>query len=102
MKDKKIILNIENVKKVAKLANLTISDGEADILRGQLSAVVDYVDQLSEIDTKDIEPTSQVTGLENVLREDEVDESLTQDDALSGTENKNQDYFKVKAVFNNE
>lgn len=88
-----------DVKKVAKLANLTISPEEETKFEKQLSDILQYVEQLNNIDTKDVIPTSQVTGLQNVTFNDEFsDNSLTQDEALSGTENKHNGMFKVKAV----
>lgn len=85
---------------VAKLAKLDIPEKEIDKYTKELSPVIDYFGELSEVDTKDIEPTSQTTGLENVFRQDSVSEEicLTQDQALSGTEKNYNGYFKVKAI----
>ena len=81
-----------DVKHVAKLANLPITDEEEKKFATQLAAILDYISQLQGIDTTGITPTSQVTGLTNVTRNDEVTPSLKLD----------QDYFKVKAIFDNE
>ncbi len=91
-----------DVKKVAKLANLTLTPEEGGKFEKQLSDILQYVEKLSEVDTNGIEPTSQVTGLENVTRADETIPSLTQDGALSGTENKHNGFFKVKAILDND
>ncbi len=91
-------LTKDQVKHVAKLANLPLTDEEVTKFEGQLSETLDYVDQLNEIDTTGIEPTSQVTGLENVLREDETSASLSQDEVLQNTKSKHNGFFKVKAI----
>lgn len=83
---------------VAKLANLTLSKEEQNKFESQLSLVLEYVNKLNEIDTKNIEPTSQVTGLENVTREDKPVSSLTQEEVLSNTKSKHNGLFKVKAI----
>jgi len=57
---------------VADLARLDLSEQELELYGEQLSNILVFVDQLSEVDTSNVEPTAQVTGLLNVLREDEV------------------------------
>ncbi len=91
-------LTKDQVKHVAKLANLPLTDEEVTKFEEQLSETLDYIDQLNEIDTTGVEPTSQVTGLENVLREDETKPSLSQDEALGNTKSKQNGFFKVKAI----
>lgn len=91
-----------NVGSIAKLANLPLTDTEINKLKPQLEETLSYVDQLNEIDTKDVEPTSQVTGLENTTREDVAKESLTQDQALSNAKNQHNGLFKVKAILDND
>jgi aspartyl-tRNA(Asn)/glutamyl-tRNA(Gln) amidotransferase subunit C len=85
---------------IAKLAKIGINNEEVEKYSEQLSNVVDYFSALSEADTKNIEPTSQTTGLENVFRPDGVtaENCLTQDVAVSGTDNVYNGYFKVKAI----
>jgi len=65
-------LDKEQIKKIAKLARLELSDKEIEKYGSQLSVVLKYVEQLGEVDTDNVSPTAQITGLENVLREDEV------------------------------
>ncbi len=88
-----------DVAHVAKLANLKLSPNEKDRFEKQLSDVLSYIDKLNEVDTENIEPTSQVTGLENVTREDEVRPSLPQEEVLKNTKSKHNGMFKVKAIF---
>jgi len=87
-----------NVGHVAKLANLLIKKEEVEKFGPQLSSVLDYVKKLNEVDTKNIEPTSQVTGLENVTREDEAKPSLSQEETLSNSKSAHNGLFKVKAI----
>ncbi len=70
------------------------------VLTPQLSKVIDYISELSEVDTKNTDPVSQTTGLINIVRKDEIDVTrcLTQDEALSGTENIHNGYIVVKKI----
>ena len=98
-----------NVPHVAKLANLPLEPHEERKFEKQLSEIVTYVEKLKEVDTKSVEATSQVTGLENITREDEAKLSLTQDEALSNillrqsseeqAKSQHNGLFKVKAIF---
>ncbi len=88
-----------DVKKVAKLASLTLSDEEATKLENQLSETLKFVESLNEINVENVEPTHSVTGLSNVTREDEVEPSLPQQEALKNAKNVSGGYFKVKAIF---
>ncbi len=88
-----------DVSHIAKLANLSLLPSEKLKLEKQLEETLDYVEELSEVDTKNIDPTSQVTGLENITREDIAKPSLSQDEALSNTKSKHNGFFKVNAIF---
>lgn len=90
----------EEIKHIAKLANIKITEDEIEKYSKQLSSVVDYVSELNEVETKNVIPTSQTTGLTNVTREDKInlDNSLTAEESLSGTEETYNNYFKVKAI----
>lgn len=88
-----------DVLHVAELAKLDLTEEEVDKFILQLSSIVDFVGQLNEVDTTNIEPTTQTTGLTNVLREDVVKpSSINQDEALSGTDSTYNGLFKVKAI----
>ena len=65
-------LEKKDIEHIADLARLELSEKELDLYGGQLSGVLDYIDQLQEVDTEGVEPTAQVTGLSNVLRSDEI------------------------------
>jgi len=85
-----------DVKKIAKLSNLEISPEEEAEFTTQLNNILSYIKQLNSLDTSAIEPTAQVTGLTNILRNDtELHESLSQNDALAETKNKHNELFIV-------
>lgn len=89
-----------DVEHISRLANLPLSQEELEKIKEQLSPVVSYIAELAEVDTTDTEPTSQTTGLENVMREDEIEplRIFSQDQALSGTEKTHNGYFVVDMV----
>jgi aspartyl-tRNA(Asn)/glutamyl-tRNA(Gln) amidotransferase subunit C len=87
-----------NASHIAKLANLPITDAENTKFEKQLEETLKHVESLNGVDTKRIKPTSQVTGLENVSREDLVKPSLSQKKALSNTKSKHNGLFKVNAI----
>lgn len=91
-----------NVSHIAKLANLPLTDQEIKKFEKQLSDTLQYIKHLNEVDTKNIEPTSQVTGLTNVLRDDLATPSLSQIDALSNAKNQHKGFFQVKGILENE
>lgn len=87
-----------DVSHVAKLANLPLKSEEIAKFEKQLFEILSYIEKLKEIDTRNVKETSQITGLENVTREDETSPSLTQEEALSNTKSKHNGLFKVKAI----
>jgi aspartyl-tRNA(Asn)/glutamyl-tRNA(Gln) amidotransferase subunit C len=93
-------LTKQEVLNIANLAKIDLDSKEVEKYTKQLSSVVDYFSQLSEVDTKDIEPTSQTTKLENVFRLDEIksENSLSQEEAVAGSDKIYNGYFKVKAI----
>ncbi len=95
-------LSKEEVLRIAKLANLELTKEEVVKFQKQLSDVLGYVEILKEVDTSKVKPTSQVTGLENVFREDKTKPSLSQKEALSGSKRTQNGYFKIKSIFNAE
>lgn len=87
-----------NVPHVAKLANLSLKPEEEIKFEKQLSDILTYVEKLKEVDTKNVETTSQVTGLENVTREDVAMPSLTQEEVLSNAKSQHNGFIKVKVI----
>lgn len=95
----KLKLTKSEVEHIARLANLKLTKAEIKKFTKELSETLDYVNILNELETKNIEPTSQVTGLENVVREDRPAPSLTQEEVLSGASSQHNNFFKTKAIF---
>lgn len=91
-----------NVARIAKLADLTLTEEETKKFESQLEETLKYVEQLEEVDTNNVEPTNNVTGLENVVDEDIPRPSLTQKEALANTKNEYKGFFKVKGILANE
>lgn len=93
-------LSKADVLHVAKLAKLNLTEKEVEKFIPQLSNVINQIGELSEADTKDVEATSQTTGLENVSRIDESkpENCLTQEEAVSGSDKIYNGYFKVDAI----
>ena len=91
-----------DISHIAKLANLPLTDEEKKKFEKQLEETISYIQNLNEVDATGIEPTSQVTGLENVTREDEIKPSLSQEDALKNAKQTHNGFFKVKGILGNE
>lgn len=72
-------LSREDVQHVASLARLGLTDDEIEMMREQLSSILGHIEVMNQLDTAAIPPTAQVIDLQNVLREDDVRESLPQD-----------------------
>lgn len=80
------MISKEDVLHVAKLARLELTENEAIKFSRQLSDVFKYMEILNEVDTKDVEPTSQVTGLKNIDREDVVKRWCNREELLACSE----------------
>lgn len=93
-------LKKKDVEHIANLARLELTSEEIKKLTSELSDILNYIDQLKEVDTTDTEPTAQVTGLLNVLREDETEDWNEQEkkEALSQAPAVENNQIKVKRV----
>ena len=92
-------LTREDVLKLARLARLDLTDEEVEAYRKQLSEVLRYVAQLDQVDTTGLEPTTQVTGLKNVMREDQVaDYGVSPEDLLKLAPHTQDGLIKVKRM----
>ena len=100
----KVIVTPAEVEKIAKLANLPLSDQETAMFADQFSATVRVINQLNEVDTASVPATYQVTGLSNVTREDLVDTSriLPQEMALREAELTHDGFFVVPRVIDTD
>ena len=81
------------------MARIELTEKEKEKFSKELSLILDYINQLKEVDTLEVEPTFQVTGLTNVLREDEQNKNLNnQDKIIEQFPEKKQTLLKVKAI----
>ncbi len=92
------MLTIEEVKKIAVLARIELSETEVQKFQKDLSVVLDYVAELAKVDTEGVEEVSQVTGLENVQRQDIAVETEYREEILTIAPETKDGYFKVKAI----
>ena len=91
-------LNEEQIRRVAKLSSLTLSEEEFKKIQTNLNDIIDYVAKLEELDTRGIEPTSHVHGLVNNFRDDIVKESLSPETAVENASEKTPAGFKVPRI----
>ncbi|MGP4078217.1 Asp-tRNA(Asn)/Glu-tRNA(Gln) amidotransferase subunit GatC [Halobacillus sp. K22] len=88
----------DEVKHVANLARLAITEDEADTFTKQLDDIITYAEQLNELDTEGVAPTTHVLDLKNVLRKDEPKEWLKKEDVLKNAPEHKDGQFKVPSV----
>lgn len=91
-------LSREEVAKVAFLARLRLPGDQLDLFTRQLNAIVDYVTQLQELDTSEVEPLAHGVEIVNVFRDDVRGPSLSREDALMNAPKRNHEAFLVPAV----
>jgi aspartyl-tRNA(Asn)/glutamyl-tRNA(Gln) amidotransferase subunit C len=91
-------LTPEDVRWVAHLARLELTDAELETMTRQLSAIVDYVAQLQGVNTDGIEPLAHALPVENVFRADEPRPSLPVAEALANAPDRRGDFYRVPAV----
>ena len=95
-------LSHEEVLHIARLARMGITDDEVDKLKEQLSDILDNFEVLQQVNTEDVLPTAQSIALNNITRDDIVEDSYSPDDILSNAPSREQDYFKIHAVLEDE
>lgn len=88
----------DDVQYVADLARLQLSEQEAEELVNDLNKILDYMADLEEVDTTDVEPLEHVTDLEYRFRKDEAKDPVDHEDALKNAPDADTDYFRVPRV----
>lgn len=91
-------ISIEQVKHVAHLARLAVTEEEAEKFTQHLDAIIEYAELLNELDTDNVEPTTHVLDIKNVLREDHARSWLTQEDALKNAPQQRDGQFRVPSI----
>jgi aspartyl-tRNA(Asn)/glutamyl-tRNA(Gln) amidotransferase subunit C len=91
-------ISTSDIQHLASLSSLALADDEVDGLRQDLENIIGYIEQLGELDTSGVEPTYQVTGLENVWREDEIQPGISAEKLLELAPEKQNNQVKVPQV----
>jgi aspartyl-tRNA(Asn)/glutamyl-tRNA(Gln) amidotransferase subunit C len=91
-------IDAEQVRKVAKLARLALTEAEIEEFTGQLGAILQYVEKMNELDTAGIEPLAHCLAIHNVFRADEVRESLGTEKTLANAPDRDGSFFRVPKI----
>lgn len=91
-------IDAEQVRKVAKLARLDLTEAEVEEFTGQLSAILGYVEKMNELDTEGVEPLAHCLAITNCFREDVVTESLGTEVTLANAPETDGEFFKVPKI----
>ncbi len=94
------ILSSEDVRHTAALLHLSLGEDEIEVLRSQLSSVLEHFQSLQKIDTDGVEPTGHSTDVNTVLRDDSPRDSLNRDDVLTNAPKTEDDFVRVLPVLN--
>ncbi len=88
----------DEIKNIAKLAKLNLSEAEVIEFTGDMNKILNYMDKLNELDTDNIRPLSNPLETYNVFREDELKKSIDREDALKNSPGRNDEFFQVPKV----
>ena len=91
-------IDAQQVRKVAKLARLELSEAEIEEFTGQLGAILEYVEKMNELDTTGVEPLAHCLPIANVFRADDVRESLGTEKTLANAPERDGSFFKVPKI----
>lgn len=91
-------IDIEQVRQVAKLARLALSDAEIAQFAVQLSAILEYIEKLNQLDTSKVEPLAHCLPINNCLRADEIKQSLGTEKTLANAPQKDEQFFLVPKI----
>jgi aspartyl-tRNA(Asn)/glutamyl-tRNA(Gln) amidotransferase subunit C len=91
-------INREVLDKIAHLARLEFDEKDAEKMMKDMTAIVNWVEKLNEVDTEGVEPLTTMSHEINSLREDEVKPHLDHDESLKNAPKKDSDYFRVPKV----
>jgi len=88
----------EEIEHIASLARLSLTEKEKELFGSQISSILDYVEKLNELDTRNVEPTSHVLPLSNVIRDDIPGPSIPREDALMNAPDHTEKFFRVPKI----
>ncbi|SVA10238.1 uncharacterized protein METZ01_LOCUS63092 [marine metagenome] len=87
-----------DIEHVAKLARLKLTDAEKKRFSNQMGTIIKYIEKLNELDTKNVEPTAHVLGLENVFRNDIATNPLTDQDPINDSPAHSKGHYEVPKI----
>ncbi len=93
-----MLLTKEQVQKIAELCKIQLTEYEVEKFQKELSTVLEYASELQKVNTDGVEPISQVTGLENVLREDVAHQSEYRDAIIANFPDHKDTFLKIKNI----
>ena len=87
-----------SIEHLAQLARLYVSDNEKILFANQIDSILSYMDKLNELDTGNVEPTSHIISLSNIVREDLQKDSLEREDALMNAPDRTDKFYRVPKI----
>lgn len=91
-------ISIEEVKHVAHLARLSITEEEAEMFTEQLDSIISFAEELNEVDTENVEPTTHVLKMKNIMREDKPDKGLSLEEVAKNAPDHKDGYIRVPSI----
>lgn len=96
------IISKQTVEHIARLANLELTEEQIEAYTAHLASIIAYMKEIRDLDVSTVPETFRVIDEENVFREDEVNLSLTQQEALQNAERVHEGFFVIPAIFNSD
>lgn len=96
------MIDREQVRKVAHLARLQLTQEEEEQFTTQLSSILQYFEQLNELDTEDVAPTTRAIEVSNITRSDELQPTLSREELLAVAPDQDGEYFRVPQILGEE
>jgi aspartyl-tRNA(Asn)/glutamyl-tRNA(Gln) amidotransferase subunit C len=87
-----------DIEHLALLARLELSESEKELFSGQVENIINYIDQLNELDTSDVEPTAHILSMKNIFREDNATASLPQNKAMQNAPERDGSFYRVPKI----
>ena len=91
-------LTIEEIKQISVLTRIAMTDNELDLMRTQMSAILDSVAILNQVDTENVEPTGHSVDVKSVMRDAEKQDSLTQEATVFNARQREGSFIRIRAV----
>lgn len=95
---KSVAVDLAAMRHLAELSNIQMSDTELENMKDDVASILQYIEQLGELDTRGVEPTFQVSGRKNVWREDKVEKQITREKLLELADETTENQVKVPKV----